>query len=106
MLFPSFILLFQIKFGIGNEITFIYLVFLISDTVENLLEIYYIFDYSAMDVGIPVDSPNLVLLFYVVQLFLRELHKSKNLIRIIPMDMTGYYGKCHARYTNVSLGII
>ncbi|XP_029671372.1 uncharacterized protein LOC115240386 [Formica exsecta] len=46
---------------------------------------------SAMDVGIPVDSPNLVLLFYVVQLFLRELHKSKNLIRIIPMDMSGYY---------------
>lgn len=46
---------------------------------------------SAMDVGIPVDSPNLVLLFYVVQLFLRELHKSKNLIRIVPMDMSGYY---------------
>jgi len=46
-----------------------------------------------MDVGIPVDSPNLVLLFYVAQLFLRELHKSKNLIRIIPMDMSGYYGK-------------
>ncbi|KAL0118882.1 hypothetical protein PUN28_009483 [Cardiocondyla obscurior] len=46
---------------------------------------------SAMDVGIPVDSPNLVLLFYVAQLFLRELHKSKNLIRIIPMDMSGYY---------------
>ncbi|KYM96406.1 hypothetical protein ALC62_12912 [Cyphomyrmex costatus] len=46
---------------------------------------------SAMDVGIPVDSPNLVLLFYVAQLFLRELHKSKNLISIIPMDMSGYY---------------
>lgn len=46
-----------------------------------------------MDVGIPVDSPNLVLLFYVVQLFLRELHKSKNLIQIVPMDMSGYYGK-------------
>lgn len=46
-----------------------------------------------MDVGIPVDSPNLVLLFYVAQLFLRELHKSNNLIRIVPMDMSGYYGK-------------
>ncbi|XP_014488942.1 PREDICTED: uncharacterized protein LOC106752058 isoform X2 [Dinoponera quadriceps] len=46
---------------------------------------------SAMDIGIPVDSPNLVLLFYVAQLFLRELHKSKNLIRIVPMDMSGYY---------------
>lgn len=75
-----------------------YKLFLISDTSENLLEIYYIFDYSAMDVGIPVDSPNLVLLFYVVQLFLRELHKSKNLIRIIPMDMSGYYGKSCTLY--------
>ncbi|XP_066594172.1 regulator of G-protein signaling 7-binding protein isoform X2 [Prorops nasuta] len=46
---------------------------------------------SAMDVGIPVDSPNLVLLFFVTQLFLRELYKSKNLVRIIPMDMSGYY---------------
>ncbi|XP_032684980.1 uncharacterized protein LOC116850603 isoform X1 [Odontomachus brunneus] len=46
---------------------------------------------SAIDVGIPVDSPNLVLLFYVAQLFLRELHKSKNLIQIVPMDMSGYY---------------
>ncbi|XP_046835327.1 uncharacterized protein LOC124431440 isoform X1 [Vespa crabro] len=46
---------------------------------------------SAMDVGIPADSPNLVLLFFVTQLFLRELSKSKNLIRIVPMDMTGYF---------------
>lgn len=46
---------------------------------------------SAMDVGIPADSPNLVLLFFVTQLFLRELSKSKNLIRIVPMDMSGYY---------------
>ncbi|XP_016920350.1 regulator of G-protein signaling 7-binding protein-like [Apis cerana] len=43
------------------------------------------------DIGIPVDSPNLMLLFYVAQLFLRELCKSKNLIRIVPMDMTEYY---------------
>ncbi|CAK9825966.1 hypothetical protein ANTRET_LOCUS3886 [Anthophora retusa] len=43
------------------------------------------------DIGIPVDCPNLMLLFYVVQLFLRELCKSKNLIRIVPMDMTEYY---------------
>ena len=33
-----------------------------------------------------------MLLFYIVQLFLRELCKSKNLIRIVPMDMTEYYG--------------
>nr|KAF7402040.1 hypothetical protein H0235_015376 [Vespula pensylvanica] len=44
-----------------------------------------------MDVGIPADSPNLVLLFFVTQLFLRELSKSKNLIRIVPMDMSGYF---------------
>ncbi|XP_072755810.1 uncharacterized protein Dcma isoform X1 [Anoplolepis gracilipes] len=55
---------------------------------RKLLQLTFI---PAMDVGIPVDSPNLVLLFYVVQLFLRELQKSKNLIRIVPMDMSGYY---------------
>ncbi|OAD61190.1 hypothetical protein WN48_00509 [Eufriesea mexicana] len=43
------------------------------------------------DIGIPVDCPNSMLLFYVIQLFLRELCKSKNLIRIVPMDMTEYY---------------
>ncbi|XP_076675589.1 decima [Andrena cerasifolii] len=43
------------------------------------------------DIGIPVDCPNLMLLFYVVQLFLRELCKSRNLIRIVPMDMADYY---------------
>ncbi|XP_011504009.1 PREDICTED: uncharacterized protein LOC105367079 [Ceratosolen solmsi marchali] len=47
---------------------------------------------SAMDSGIPADSPNLVLLFFLAQLFLRELYKSKNLVRIVPMDMTGYFG--------------
>ncbi|XP_015185339.1 PREDICTED: uncharacterized protein LOC107071131 [Polistes dominula] len=46
---------------------------------------------SAMDVGIPADCPNLVLLFFVTQLFLRELSKCKNLVRIVPMDMSGYY---------------
>ncbi|KAJ8682393.1 hypothetical protein QAD02_018185 [Eretmocerus hayati] len=46
---------------------------------------------SAMEAGIPADSPNLVLLFFLAQLFLRELYKSKNLVRIVPMDMTGYF---------------
>ncbi|XP_001607004.3 uncharacterized protein LOC100123370 [Nasonia vitripennis] len=46
---------------------------------------------SAMESGIPADSPNLVLLFFLAQLFLRELYKSKNLVRIVPMDMTGYF---------------
>lgn len=50
------------------------------------------FAFRTTDIGIPVDSPNLMLLFYVAQLFLRELCKSKNLIRIVPMDMTEYYG--------------
>uniref|UniRef100_A0ABD2W3S7 Syntaxin N-terminal domain-containing protein n=1 Tax=Trichogramma kaykai TaxID=54128 RepID=A0ABD2W3S7_9HYME len=48
---------------------------------------------SAMESGIPADSPNLVLLFFLAQLFLRELHKSKNLVRVVPMDMTGYFGE-------------
>lgn len=53
------------------------------------------FAFRTTDIGIPVDSPNLMLLFYVAQLFLRELCKSKNLIRIVPMDMTEYYGNFH-----------
>lgn len=48
--------------------------------------------FRTTDIGIPVDCPNSMLLFYVIQLFLRELCKSKNLIRIVPMDMTEYYG--------------
>lgn len=48
---------------------------------------------SAMEAGIPADSPNLVLLFFLAQLFLRELYKSKNLVRVVPMDMTGYFGE-------------
>ncbi|XP_017880497.1 uncharacterized protein LOC108625207 [Ceratina calcarata] len=43
------------------------------------------------DIGIPIDCPNLMLLFYIAQLFLRELCKTKNLIRVVPMDMTGYF---------------
>lgn len=43
------------------------------------------------DIGIPDDCPNLKHLFYVIQLFLRELCKSKNLIRWVPMDMKDYY---------------
>ncbi|XP_043281010.1 uncharacterized protein [Venturia canescens] len=46
---------------------------------------------SAVESGIPADSPNLVLLFFVAQLFLRELYKCKKLVRIVPMDMSGYY---------------
>ncbi|XP_029031959.1 uncharacterized protein LOC114870905 [Osmia bicornis bicornis] len=42
------------------------------------------------EIGIPVDCPNLMLLFYVSQLFLRELSKSEQLIRHVPMDMSEY----------------
>lgn len=43
--------------------------------------------------GILTDNPHLVLLFYMAQLFLRELVKSYRLIQVVPMDMSGYYGK-------------
>lgn len=39
------------------------------------------------------DNPHLVLLFYLSQLFLRELFKSYRLIQVVPMDMSGYYGE-------------
>ncbi|XP_052852507.1 uncharacterized protein LOC128262356 isoform X2 [Drosophila gunungcola] len=58
---------------------------------------------SAMADGILTDNPHLVLLFYMAQLFLRELVKSYRLIQVVPMDMSGYYepsralepGQCH-----------
>lgn len=43
--------------------------------------------------GIVTDSTNLVLLFYLAQLFLRELVKSYRLLQVIPMDMSSYYGE-------------
>ncbi|XP_073825749.1 uncharacterized protein [Musca autumnalis] len=41
--------------------------------------------------GVLTDNPHLVLLFYMAQLFLRELVKSYRLIQVVPMDMSGYY---------------
>uniref|UniRef100_A0A336MZ59 CSON008027 protein n=2 Tax=Culicoides sonorensis TaxID=179676 RepID=A0A336MZ59_CULSO len=46
---------------------------------------------TAVAEGILTDNPHLVLLFYLSQLFLRELIKSHRLIQVIPMDMSGYY---------------
>ncbi|XP_045482185.1 uncharacterized protein LOC123686215 isoform X1 [Harmonia axyridis] len=46
---------------------------------------------SSVAEGIPVDNPHLVLLFFMSQLFLRELTKCHRLVQIIPMDMSGYY---------------
>lgn len=52
---------------------------------------YYCSHCSAVAEGILTDNPHLVLLFYLSQLFLRELIKSYRLIQVIPMDMSGYY---------------
>lgn len=51
------------------------------------------FIFSSVHDGILSDNPHLVLLFYLSQLFLRELFKSYRLIQVVPMDMSGYYGK-------------
>jgi hypothetical protein len=48
---------------------------------------------SAVAEGIPADNPHFVLLFFIAQLFLRELAKCHRLVQVIPMDMSGYYGK-------------
>lgn len=45
------------------------------------------------DIATPFDNPHLILLFYLTQLFLRELVRSYHLLKIIPMDMSGYFGK-------------
>lgn len=49
--------------------------------------------FSALADGIPADHPHLVLLFFMCQLFLRELAKCSRLVTLVPMDMTGYFGK-------------
>ncbi|XP_066158910.1 uncharacterized protein [Euwallacea fornicatus] len=46
---------------------------------------------SAIDEGIPADNQNLVMLYFMAQLFYRELSKSHRLVQIVPMDMSGYY---------------
>ncbi|PNF35465.1 hypothetical protein B7P43_G04113 [Cryptotermes secundus] len=46
---------------------------------------------SAVAEGIPADNQHFVLLFFIAQLFLRELAKCYRLVQVIPMDMTGYY---------------
>ncbi|KAF6217302.1 hypothetical protein GE061_001656 [Apolygus lucorum] len=46
---------------------------------------------SAVAEGIPVDNPHLILVFYMCQLFLRELAKCSRLVQLIPMDMSGYF---------------
>jgi hypothetical protein len=60
---------------------------------KNLPKLHFIFIFSAVAEGILTDNPHLVLLFYLSQLFVRELIKSHRLVQVIPMDMSGYYGK-------------
>ncbi|KAL7013369.1 hypothetical protein ACKWTF_015357 [Chironomus riparius] len=43
------------------------------------------------EITTPADNPHLLLLFYLTQLFLRELIRSYHLLKIIPMDMSGYF---------------
>lgn len=38
------------------------------------------------------DQPQLVLLYFMSQLLLRELAKCHRLVQLVPMDMTSYYG--------------
>ncbi|XP_065219762.1 regulator of G-protein signaling 7-binding protein-like [Planococcus citri] len=46
---------------------------------------------SSLAEGIPMDHPHLVFLFFMCQLFLRELAKCSRLVQLIPMDMSGYF---------------
>ncbi|EEB18218.1 conserved hypothetical protein [Pediculus humanus corporis] len=48
---------------------------------------------SAVAEGIPADNPHFVLLFFMIQLFLRELAKCSRLIQVVPMDMSSYYAE-------------
>uniref|UniRef100_A0A1A9VW52 Uncharacterized protein n=1 Tax=Glossina austeni TaxID=7395 RepID=A0A1A9VW52_GLOAU len=58
-------------------------------SIKTQLEIIYL-EIATAD-GVLTDNPHLVLLFYMAQLFLRELVKSYRLIQVVPMDMSGYY---------------
>ncbi|RZC41465.1 regulator of G-protein signaling 7-binding protein, partial [Asbolus verrucosus] len=60
---------------------------------------------SAVAEGIPADNPHLVLLFFMSQLFLRELTKCHRLVQIIPMDMSGYYGKLEKYFVSGKVNI-
>lgn len=64
-----------------------------KNTTKNTNHKIFLFSSSVSD-GILTDNPHLVLLFYLSQLFLRELIKCYRLIQVVPMDMSGYYGKC------------
>ncbi|XP_017773150.1 PREDICTED: uncharacterized protein LOC108560205 isoform X2 [Nicrophorus vespilloides] len=46
---------------------------------------------SVYATGIPVDCQNLVLFFFMVQMFWRELEKCLHLVQLIPMDMAEYF---------------
>jgi hypothetical protein len=54
---------------------------------------FLLFRLYSEDIPTPFDNPHLILLFYLTQLFLRELVRSYHLLKIIPMDMNGYFGE-------------
>lgn len=83
--------------------------------MSSILKFYFIFfslslsltlfiplsSYSAVSEGVLTDNPHLVLLFYLAQRFLHELIKSYRLIQVVPMDMSGYYGKWLREYDTI-----
>lgn len=70
-----------------------YLIFACISNIFILAILFYHF--SSVHAGILAENPHLVLLYYLSQLFLRELFKSYRLIQVVPMDMSGYYGEYH-----------
>lgn len=70
-----------------------YLIFACTSNIFILAILSYHF--SSVHAGILAENPHLVLLYYLSQLFLRELFKSYRLIQVVPMDMSGYYGEYH-----------
>lgn len=87
-------------FGIWNNFTpthFLSALF----TLESQISIwFYIHFYSDSEItATPIlDNPHLILLFYLTQLFLRELVRAYHLLKIIPMDMSGYFGKNNKKF--------
>uniref|UniRef100_A0A1A9Z2E8 Uncharacterized protein n=1 Tax=Glossina pallidipes TaxID=7398 RepID=A0A1A9Z2E8_GLOPL len=59
--------------------------------LHNTLRLPYPVKTSNLDEHPNGNQPHLVLLFSLLQIFLRELYKSYRLIQVIPMDMSGYY---------------
>lgn len=68
--------------------------------------LFHSFICSSVHDGILSDNPHLVLLYYLSQLFLRELFKSYRLIQVVPMDMSGYYGKFYQEFNSIKNAVL